>query len=149
MKSKTDPIKAAGAEKIKAASKRAQKELAAVGNEIELSACGGLKCHPLSMARKLAISRFIEAFPDADETELALVSTYVLSLPKDGFWMATRNSKAMLGKAAAFADESDPIEFESLMNDAAVKIGHLQESSAMSSDGGGEDDQGNAPSSQG
>jgi hypothetical protein len=143
MSARKDPIKAAGSDKIAAAAEKAQKDIDAIASGVELSVCGGLKCHPLSMARKLAISRFMEVCPDADETEIALVSTYILSLPKENFWLTARNARTILSKAAAFADESDPSEFESLMNDAASKIAHLQETSSMQGDGGAGDDSGN------
>lgn len=147
-KVKVDPIKAAGPDRIKAAAEKANKEISRLDEGVELSVCGGLDCHPLSWARKLAISRFVDVCPDADETELALVSTYVLSLPKKDFWHKTRMAKTLLDKAVEFADEIDPDVFERLMNDTAQKIAHLQEASSMQGDGGS-DDSGNARSSQG
>lgn len=144
MSARKDPIKKAGAEKIKKAAEKAQAEINSLDSKIELSVCGGLSCHPLSMARKLAISRFIESCPDADETEIALVSTYILSLPQKDFWKTVRKSNTILEKAVAFADESDPDSFEALMNDAAAKISHLQETSSMQSDSGDGEESGNA-----
>jgi hypothetical protein len=145
-----DPIKAAGPDRIARAAEKAARQVKATDESIALSVCGALKCQPLSMARKLAIGRFVDACPDCDEQEIAMVSAYVLSLPREDFWMHARNAKALLGKAASFADESDPAEYEELLKEAAIKISHLQESSAMAGDGGGGGEQaGNAGSSRG
>jgi hypothetical protein len=134
---KKDPIKSAGPDKIRKASIKAEKEMRDLDDNIAMSVCGALCVHPLSMARKLAIGRFVDAFPDADEQEVAMVSTYVLSLPKEDFWIKARNPKNLLSKAAAFADECDSDEYERLMKDTVLKISHLQETEAMQ--GGGDD----------
>jgi len=140
---KQDPIKNAGPDKIRAASLKAEKDVRELDDKIAMSMCGALCVHPLSMARKLAIGRFVDAFPDSDEQEVAMVSTYVLSLPKDNFWITARNPKNLLSKAAAFADECDPDEYERLMKDTVLKISHLQETESMQGGGGSEVQSGN------
>jgi len=148
MNKRKDPIGTAGPDRIRRAAEKAARQVKASADNIALSSCGALSCQPLSMARKLAIGRFVDACPDCDEQEIAMVSAYVLSLPKKDFWMHARNAKGLLAKAAAFADDSDPVAYETLMREAAIKIEHLQETAAMAGDGaGGSEQAGNGVSS--
>jgi hypothetical protein len=144
MTTKTDKIKEAGPDKIKKASEKAEKEMSKSNDDIALSVCDALTVHPLSMARKLAIGRWVDAYPDADEQEIAMVSTYVLSLPKNDFWVKARTPAKLLRKASEFADDCDPQEYERLLQDTLVKIGHLQEVETMQGDADEQTESGNA-----
>ena len=144
---KADPIKKAGADVIKQASVKAEKEMKLVSETIEMSVCGGLDCFPLSLPRKLAIAKFQETYSDSDEYEMLMVTCYILSLPKETFWLQAKNVKTLLAKAVAFADETDTERYELLMQAAASKIAHLSETSAMQS--GGDKDEGNVHRSPG
>jgi hypothetical protein len=144
MATQKDRIKTAGPDKIRKASERAEAEARKTDADIELSVCGGLSVQPLSMARKLAIGKWVEAYPDADEQEIAMVTTYVLTLPKEDFWLKARTPAKLLRKAAAFADDCDPDEYERLLKDAMKKIGHLQETEDMQGDTRDDESSGNA-----
>jgi len=135
MTTKIDKIKNAGPEKIKRASEKAEKEMLKVNDNMLMSVCGALTVQPLSMARKLAIGKWVEAYPDADEQEIAMVATYVLTLPKEDFWTKARTPCKLLRFAAAFADDCDPQEYERLLKETMIKIGHLQETEQMQGDG--------------